>query len=590
MHDMKNAIRNLALMAMPAAMVFGLSACQEDETRPERPEVNQNDIVFEAKAGALTSESATITIKHNGTDNETYYGFCYTDLETTMANAINRVVASFTENGTDISTVVTTGTTHVTVVTDLSPLTSYRYVVFGLNDDGTVYGTPASVDFTTLKGEVAFTVSVANITETTANATVTSTGDDTDTWYCFATTDLTSPLADVVSAEVERLGSNVSSVIKSGNSMVQLTGLTAGTSYRAVVTGLTSDGTTYGTPVSTSFRTTSQQVEYTVNPNWTVTYDGKGTYEGSPADMLSVTVTAGTDGYMPGVITTEQFESIGIATFVEGMVASYQEQIDFMNQMGIPISWSDILYTSTETELPFDVLDSSTQWYGIAFGVDTNGNPTGLYAISEAFTPEELQASENYNRWIGSWRIEDADGTGYDISIQALSPDMSFSMSGWEADVFGGQAPDVTLGFDSATGNLAFVSNENMGTITVNGNEQCELGFYGTGDDGYFYTSSYDIAYAELDESGNTATVEGNTLTSSEGEVTMISMQFFGLGTSGNYSFSDEPLFPLTMTRTSSSSGTALQCTKAVMYHENSGFRTMSPLKMYGTDAVKKAE
>lgn len=572
---------------------LALTACQKpEEPRPEKPEIDQSTIVFGVKASALDVDGATVTVTHNGTDDETYYGFYYTDIETPMANAINRVVSSFTGEGTDLAGVVTTGTTHITVLNGLEPQTTYRYVVFGLNEDGSTYGTPASVDFTTLKGAVEFGVSVSGITQSSANASVTSTGDATDTWYCFATTDLTSSLDEVVNAEVERLGSNLSSVLRDGNDMVQLTGLSAGTSYRAVVTGLKSDGTTYGTPVAASFRTSAPDVDYVENPNWTVTYAGKGSYQGSPADLISVTVSGGSDTYTTGVITVEDFGQAGIQAFVESMVASYQEMLDLYNAMGMNLTWADILYTGTEEEMPYDVLDSSVEWYAVAFGVDLDGNPTGLYSISEPFTPEELEASDAYNKWIGAWRIEDGDGIGYDITISAVTPDVSYAMSGWEADVFGASGgPAVEVGYDASSGNLVFITNENIATITVDEDEQCQLGFYGTGDDGYFYTGSYEIAIAAMDQGNTTATVAGNTLQGETGPVTMVSMQFFGLGTTGNYSFSDEPSFPLTMTKTSTQgSGIAAKAMKFEVKDYRPGVQ--SPLKIAAgtTSLVKMAE
>lgn len=560
-------------------LALALTACQKpEEPRPEKPEIDQSTIVFEVKASALDVDGATVTVTHNGTDNETYYGFYYTDLETPVTNAINRAVSSFTEAGTDISGVVTTGTTHITILNGLEPLTTYRYVVFGLNEDASIYGTPASVDFTTLKGAVEFGVSVSGITQTSANASVTSTGDATDTWYCFATTDLTSPLEDVVNAEVEKLGSSLSSVLRDGNDMVQLSGLSAGTSYRAVVTGLKSDGTTYGTPVAASFRTSAPDVDYVENPNWTVTYAGKGSYQGSPADLISVSVSGGSDTYTTGVITVEQFQQYGIKDFVESMVASYQEMLDLYNAMGMNLTWADILYTGTEEEMPYDVLDSSVEWYAVAFGVDLDGNPTGLYSISEPFTPEELEASDAYNKWLGTWTVTGSDGTENVLEVSALSPDASYVVRGWQFGDYSEDWPGITASFN-ADGSISFMSEE-YGSY--------DTGEYGVGTLGCFgiaerqgetinVTGEYPMCTATL-TSDNTAEAVGEEVSSYD----IISMEYIVV-LSGQYegyvlSFTDGevPTFPLTMTKEASS----VQAHSVRMVHLLPSAGMRSPLKM----------
>lgn len=575
---------------------LALTACQKpEEPRPEKPEIDQSTIVFGVKASALDVDGATVTVTHNGTDDETYYGFYYTDIETPMANAINRVVSSFTGEGTDLAGVVTTGTTHITVLNGLEPQTTYRYVVFGLNEDGSTYGTPASVDFTTLKGAVEFGVSVSGITQSSANASVTSTGDATDTWYCFATTDLTSSLDEVVNAEVERLGSNLSSVLKDGNDMVQLTGLSAGTSYRAVVTGLKSDGTTYGTPVAASFRTSAPDVDYVENPNWTVTYAGKGSYQGSPADLISVTVSGGSDTYTTGVITVEDFGQAGIQAFVESMVASYQEMLDLYNAMGMNLTWADILYTGTEEEMPYDVLDSSVEWYAVAFGVDLDGNPTGLYSISEPFTPEELEASDAYNKWLGTWTVTGSDGTENVLEVSALSPDVSYVVRGWQFGDYSEDWPGITASFN-ADGSISFMSEE-YGSYDTGDYGVGTLGCFGIvevqGQTSPVSGDSYPMCTATL-TGDNTAEAVGEEITlSNNNTYEIVGMEYIVL-LSGQYdgyvlSFEgDIPTFPLSMTKEASSA--AAKTVRMEYLQASAGVQ--SPLKIAAgtTSLVKMAE
>lgn len=541
-------------MAIPA-FVAGLAGCQKTETPPAQQEENQNDIVFEVKASSVTAEGATITTTHNGSDKNTYYGFYYTDLETNAVNAINREVANLTEKGTDLSTVVTTGKTNIAVLKDLEPLTSYRYVVFGLNTDGTTYGTPASVEFTTLKGNVTFTLSVSNITENTANATVTSTGDDTDTWYCFATTDLTSELSEVVSAEVAKLGSNVSSVLKSGNTMVQLSDLTPGVRYRAVVTGLKSDGSTYGTPVSAEFKTTAAPVEYKVNDNWTVAYVGKGTYEGIPVDIISVTSTDD-ERYFTAVVAADDYTTYGIENIATAYILENEETYGS--------SWVDMwTYTGSVEEDPWDVFDSGVEYRALAIGVDDYGNATGLYAVSEVFTPEELVASDGYNKWIGDWRIEDNTGNGYNLSITAYAPDMSYVVTGWQSGLFADEVP-FAAEYNQETGALEFITNQNLGQVklTFEGGQtvDCTLALLGIGNDDMVYLDLPTLATATL-TSDTEANVEGNSYNNNGTTLSIVQMELIGIpSTGGNSVYPLDrrkiPSFPLTMTK-SAAAGTA---------------------------------
>lgn len=281
--------------------------------------------------------------------------------------------------------------------------------------------------------------------------------------------------------------------------------------------------------------------EYTLNPNWSVRYAGRHVTEEGVADWIAVDVesTEEQDLYFTAVWDAESYETYGIEYIVEAEIAN-------MNALyGEYWVMFFTRYSSVEDDpwMPFD----SGEYYAFAIGVDGDGNPTGKYQVSDKFEPEQLEASESYNKWLGNWRIENADG-GYDITITADNPDVSYLISGWQADVFGnvGSAPSLTASFDVTTGDLVFSSQEDIANVTTNG-EPCVLGFYGMNEAGSFYTGSYDIASASFDSEseGETAIVNGL----SSDDVTFVAMMYFGLGETGNYAYSDPLYFPLTMTR-----------------------------------------
>lgn len=569
-------MKTLKNITMAALATLALAACTKDDPNPGKQEnIDQNDIEFKVSASNPTEDGITISITHNGSDKETYYGFYYSDLETSVTNAINRVVAGFTEDGTDLSSVLSTGKTNVSVIKDLTANTSYRYVVFGLNTDGTTYGTPGSCEFTTEKGEVVFGVSVAasGITETSAVAAVTSTGTASDTWYCFYTTDLTSSLETVIAAKVEELGSGLASELKSGNASVTFDGLTKATRYRAVVTGLKSDGTTYGKAAEAVFKTSIGDIEYTVNRAWTVTYAGKGTYKNEIVDMISVTSTD-TERYIPALAEASNFDKIGIKEFTEGMIAEYQALIDESVAAGYPVSWEDITYTSTETEIPFDFL-AGGEWYGLALGVDTDGNPTGYYAISEAFTPEEVEASEQYNKWLGSWEIKGANNVTNNIVISAGTPEVSYTMTGFQ---FGDDNDPVVLAYNK-DGSIEFIS-VNLGEYNFGNSGNGEMWFLGTSEDIVITGEGYGIANATIDAAGTSATATGETLELQGNKTaTITGMEYLAFIGDEIYGFEAEvPSLPFTMTKQG-----AATSAKTAKIGPQKYLRTLSPLKMMST-------
>lgn len=574
-------IKPFRFAVFAAAVALAAAGCEKGPEKPERPAENQDDIEFTATAEEITNEGATVTISHNGSAKETYYGFCYDDVSTSVDAAVNRKVAELTKDGADLSGILLTGKSYMDVLKGLEAKKTYRYVVFGLNADGTTYGTTGSCEFTTSKSTAKFELNVINTTENSATLTVKSSGDAEDTYYCFYTTDLTSSVADVVKAEVAKLGGNVSSVLKSGNQTLQFTGLDAGAKYRAVVTGLLSDGTVYGSPVEAAFSTSKGENFYQVNPAWTVTYRGKGTSQGKSADMIKVTSTS-TDRFFTGVIETAEFDKIGIETYIDDMVEQMEMLLEYYGA-----TWKDVTYTAS-SEVPYNVLDSSVEFYAFAIGVDLDGNATGLYAQSEKFIPEELEASEAYKKWLGTWTMGN-ETKSYQVKISALSPDISYSVDGYEG---GGKNtyPPFEAGFDSETGELLFYGNEDLADVTVTIDQagtqvDCSLGFFASGADKYVYPGPYDIATAKL-FGDSKATVNGVTLEFKDGStVDMVSMQYWAIPKSGGnsvYRFGEVPAFPLTMTKVNTTASSI-----AVAKHfQQSGLRSLSPLKMYHSSSM----
>ena len=174
-------------------------------------------------------------------------------------------------------------------MTNLTANTTYYVRAFATNSAGTAYG--AEVSFTTLQSVNPPTVTtsqVTNITQTTAtgggNVTATGGGNVTDRGICWSTNH--NPTIS---------GNHASGGTGAGSFTVNMTGLTANTTYYVRAYATNSAGTSYGNEVSF---TTSQIQNYTIsvsaNPSNGGGVSGGGTYQ--QGQSCTVTATAAT-GY-----------------------------------------------------------------------------------------------------------------------------------------------------------------------------------------------------------------------------------------------------------------------------------------------------
>ena len=142
---MKDTFRIL-LMAM---LAIALASCDktpqpEPEPEPEKPELNQN-LTFTLEVAEVTANSAKINVSHNGTADDTWYGFATTN--TNINEAISEKYTELTSSASISG--LKKQASYTATVSGLEPETEYVYITFGLSEDGELYGKAASVKFTT---------------------------------------------------------------------------------------------------------------------------------------------------------------------------------------------------------------------------------------------------------------------------------------------------------------------------------------------------------------------------------------------------------------------------------------------------------
>lgn len=239
-------------------IVFGIDATGFTYGTPGvvsfQTELDLTKIQFNIEPVSVKKETATLKITHNGTENITWYGFNTTDVTTALATLITNTLKTVKDSDLRI------GTSKEAYLSGLAPVTNYRYVVTGVNSDGTAYGIPAELKFTSADedyDEVVFRAREQDVTYTSANVKVSHNGGkDKFKWYGFITEDLTSEVSALIPAANDIPEADV----KQGQELlVPVTGLLPGKEYRYIVTGYRVDdsGTkyVYGVPADRSFST-----------------------------------------------------------------------------------------------------------------------------------------------------------------------------------------------------------------------------------------------------------------------------------------------------------------------------------------------
>ena len=293
----------------------------------------------------------------------------------------------------------------------------------------------------------------------------------------------------------------------------------------------------------------------TENPAWTVSYSGKTIYNGQVTDAVTVVSTSNDTYLQPIYISKADYESRGLKAIIEEDYAIWEYTLEYYGGM---YTWEDFLYDASGAYI-VEFLDTSMEYYALVYGVDTDGVLTGYYALSDSFYPEEITVDEGYNKWLGTWRIEDASGVGYDVVISEAVAGATYAMTGWQSDdvvkSFGQEYP-VSLTYDSESQSLMFAAGQ-LGTYDAG-----YVYFLGTSEDGRLVSGNYNIASASFEDGGNTAKVTPMEVALSDGGTFVpYRMQVLDLYYGQQwYIVSDQatvPVFPLTMEKVSSSSSSA---------------------------------
>lgn len=142
-------VKHLALMAIAAVAAIALGGCDNQEEQTENPNLN-HDLTLSVDVEDITSTTAKVKVSHNGSTADTWLGFVTAEVDKSEKALIDEAALAFLASS-DVAQ-LRASKSYVTILKDLTPATTYKYIAFGLSEKGEVYGGYGVFEFTTAEG------------------------------------------------------------------------------------------------------------------------------------------------------------------------------------------------------------------------------------------------------------------------------------------------------------------------------------------------------------------------------------------------------------------------------------------------------
>ena len=349
---------------------------------------------------------------------------------------------------------------------------------------------------------VSIMLDVDNVNLESANIRVRHNGGADVLWTYICTSDLESPAAQLlqekVSAEVDLTEQIVA--FTGTNKSVTTSGLEPKSYYRFICSVIDPvNGIDTKSVAELKFRTRRDPSVYVLNDNWSIQ---TGDRVINHADQMEydnfLCKSADDETYVMLSLKASEFNNEygnDIRSLFEDYVADY----------GIPegdSKWKNIV-KSGDTNWSEQRLRSG-DWIIFMVGVDKEGELTGLYQ-QLAFTIEEETASDEYNRWLGTWTVSDKDGVElFNIDILPNENNLWYYMAGWESsNIYSFDTYDShmmpELYFEKSTGKLCFISQ--FVVEMIDGTDKLHFYFSGTFTYGNTYLLGNEVLNYKMAES-----------------------------------------------------------------------------------------
>lgn len=424
-----------------------------------------------------------------------------------------------------------------------------------------------------LTKDLTFSLSIVEIDGGDVSISVRNNGTTNDSWYGFATTDLTTDINILIKETVAELKAEGNIPVKKNTKLtVGLKDLMSFTEYRYIVFGVTASGQTYGTPSSIGFETLKSAGVFEKTDDWSIVYNGR-IQDDYGNDMEAFTITPNTGKrYYFTTLSTYYLEFYEL----NDILASEAAYIESFFEAGYGL---DDLTCTTKEVLGNKRLESG-DYLALAMGFDDNGKATGYYSSME-FTIEEEEATAAYNAWLGTWKVtasnNGADGNPivYNISIEHGDNNFFYYVRHWEV---GDQYDNDPFGEDYNFDVFQFPAyfQDEDGSFIVESLDFTDVNYdQNYGYFGLFGSTTYEGNFQYVCVTGDRI-AKGTLTDSSNGTMTGmksgldLDFTYEGMGFTGYYeinggenynafSFNTHAKFPITMEKTGGASQQSLR-------------------------------
>ena len=373
------------------------------------------------------------------------------------------------------------------------------------------------------KGEVAIVLDVDQVSLESASIRVRHNGPEDFLWVYMNTSDLESDASSLIASKIakdlELTGEILAS--KGQNKSLTMSALEAKSYYRFICSAIDDEtGLPYGKAAEITYRTRRDPSVFERNSSWTISRGDRLLNNQDKMEYDNFICESDDDQtYVVLTIKDSDFEYY-YKSDLRALFEDYQSSFGFEEGSS---KWKSVL-SSGDIIWPEQRLRSG-EWTVYMIGIDSDGELSGLYQEFQ-FTVEQETATNEYNRWLGTWMVSDKNGDDlFEIQIIPSENNMWYYMAGWEsANIFGFDTYDPALMpelfFDKETGNMFFIS-QYVNTM-VSGNESVD--FYFTG------TFTYGNTYVLGDEVLNLRMAESSFVNSIYSEAMINALQFVNSG------------------------------------------------------------